>query len=1385
MGNLNNLYISQSFQSLAHLGTDTALVPGTMTVLQDGIGQSLNIFFDGTNISSSGNLYAANITASVINTGSFATTGSNTFVGANIFSSSVDILGGLSLPINSLFVGQTNTTDGIFTNFVRANSGTGRTLILSGDTMASNGVTILNGLGVTGSVVISKRQVGMSLTGGDLDVAGTFTSSLQQGYIWVGDSTGKTTTVATSSLVPNINTGSLLLTASVSVNVLTFTKADGSTFDLTVAASGSVVPGTISGSAQITALGFVSSSVTASSLITASFNNGTRNLTFTKGDNTTFAVNIPDVSGSAGTFVTTSSFNAYTSSNDQRVGSLEVNSASVNVSITNLNASSASQQVSINALNVFTASQSTASLVTSIDNLNTFTASANIRLNNLESTSASVNTSISNINGFTSSANQRLTAIESVSGSWITESETGSFAITGSNTFIGNQTINGVLTVSSSATNDVVVNGRIFVSSSSTSGTGAPQIVVSGSQGQSIITRNSITINSAVVNQNAFANPYLISNYSTTTQDEIGFSVDASGANVLNWSTGPVIYVNNDPADSYNGVFGFQNKANYTDGRIAVLTPLSASAGFTASLQNGYIWVGNSLGENGQIATSSLATSAITASSLITASAVGNVITFTKGDASTFDVSVVGTSIDTASFATTGSNSFNGNQIITGSVFISSSIQKDLVVNGQVYISSSGTTGTTAPNLIVSGSQGTATIARNSITVRNLTYTHTMNPSLSDISNLTTTDAIGMTLDPVGAGVTGWSTGPTIYTNATNGTYPAVIGFQNIANYTDNRVSILTKLDAKSGLIVTGSTNFSGGITFTDRSGETSNVYLGLDALGMSTFGFQPLALGNTIAVAIGNGAMRYASGSNQNVAIGNNALLVTTGSKNVAIGSEALSSNTTGQDNFALGVSALTSNITGSFNVAIGNSALFYNQTDNQIAIGGNALKDTTTGWRNTAIGYSAAEKNTTGETNVAIGGYAMNAATGSENNIAIGYAAMESAQSTDFNTAIGVAALQNAKSNSNTNVAIGGNALRFHYDGDIEFGDNMAIGYDSMANMTSGSANVAIGTLSLRDPQRANENTFIGYLAAYNAQTGSNGDAFRLNVGIGSRTGQYSRGIENTFIGTYAGIEIREGNQNTFVGARAGINIITGSNNTLLGKNGGVNNWNNVIAISDGEGNIKFFNSGSKTTLTNNTLISGSLTVTGSTVLSGSFYIQSGSNLPNGTTDRVLTYDTTTGQVRQATLASILSASFDTAEFWSTTTQSGSAGVSGSVTFNNSGSIAGISLANNSRVTVSQAGTYNIQFSAQIETSAGADTVYIWFKKNGNNIADSATKVVLANNTAQVMTVNIFNEAVANDYYELAYENINGHATILAEAASGNIPAIPSVILTIQQIR
>ena len=58
-------------------------------------------------------------------------------------------------------------------------------------------------------------------------------------------------TVATGSGGGSTDTGSLMVTGSVNVNVLTFTKGDGSTFDLTVAASGSSPAGTVSSSQQI------------------------------------------------------------------------------------------------------------------------------------------------------------------------------------------------------------------------------------------------------------------------------------------------------------------------------------------------------------------------------------------------------------------------------------------------------------------------------------------------------------------------------------------------------------------------------------------------------------------------------------------------------------------------------------------------------------------------------------------------------------------------------------------------------------------------------------------------------------------------------------------------------------------------------------------------------------------------------------------------------------------------------------------------------------------------------------------------------------------------------------------------------------------------------
>lgn len=153
---------------------------------------------------------------------------------------------------------------------------------------------------------------------------------------------------------------------------------------------------------------------------------------------------------------------------------------------------------------------------------------------------------------------------------------TSSVALTGSNTFTGNQIISGALYVSSSAQNDVVVNGQVFISSSETGTTTQPRLTVSGSGGQTNIFRNQI--NSTNGTNTAGFSPSAIFATTVATADEIGFSVNPSGSVISGWTIGPSIYVNNTAGDTYRSVFGFQNKANYTDGRVTVLTPLLVSS---------------------------------------------------------------------------------------------------------------------------------------------------------------------------------------------------------------------------------------------------------------------------------------------------------------------------------------------------------------------------------------------------------------------------------------------------------------------------------------------------------------------------------------------------------------------------------------------------------------------------------------------------------------------------------------------------------------------------------------------------------------------------------------------------------------------------------------
>jgi hypothetical protein len=144
----------------------------------------------------------------------------------------------------------------------------------------------------------------------------------------------------------------------------------------------------------------------------------------------------------------------------------------------------------------------------------------------------------------------------------------------------------------------------------------------------------------------------------------------------------------------------------------------------------------------------------------------------------------------------------------------------------------------------------------------------------------------------------------------------------------------------------------------------------------------------------------------------------------------------------------------------------------------------------------------------------------------------------------------------------------------------------------------------------------------------------------------------------------------------------------------------------------------------------------------------------------------------------------------FYDTTTQTVVAGASASITLNTPVISDGVTLVSNSRVTVTRTGIYNLQFSAQIQTTVGGGPqVYIWLRKNGVNMSNSNTGLDIQNqNHKYVGAWNFVESLIAGDYLELVwYVNGGASAQLIAEAAgstNGGV-GVPSVIVTMTQIK
>lgn len=116
------------------------------------------------------------------------------------------------------------------------------------------------------------------------------------------------------------------------------------------------------------------------------------------------------------------------------------------------------------------------------------------------------------------------------------------------------------------------------------------------------------------------------------------------------------------------------------------------------------------------------------------------------------------------------------------------------------------------------------------------------------------------------------------------------------------------------------------------------------------------------------------------------------------------------------------------------------------------------------------------------------------------------------------------------------------------------------------------------------------------------------------------------------------------------------------------------------------------------------------------------------------------------------------------------------------------GVSIVSNSRITIANAGIYDIEFSAQVfKTSGGTSKIDIWLCKNGSNVANTNTELEVSGNSHGIVASwNFFVNAADGDYYELCWSSSDTTMLLDYTAAQSTPtrPAIPSVILTVHKI-
>ena len=620
-----------------------------------------------------------------------------------------------------------------------------------------------------------------------------------------------------------------------------------------------------------------------------------------------------------------------------------------------------------------------------------------------------------------------------------------------------------------------------------------------------------------------------------------------------------------------------QNTSDFPNNNAGLITP-AILRDYNANVANSVLF----LNETGSQATSAsyavsasyaLNASVNTGSLLTTASAVSNVITFTKGDNTTFDVTVATGAINTGSLLTTASISnatitfTKGNNTTFSQTVnnVNNSITSSVVSIGGDYTNTNrkivfvGTTGASiGEQLLINAStpdlsynpttniiNATASVAQLAQSIPNNLNITASNLLVNNNLRVNGTASFNNVITVTGSAVVIGDQFLVLNANPPYARYAGILVYDTGSAATasfewdgDNDNWIIVEETGLSAGILTGLTGSKGSEVFpsnntilkgsgnhtVSNSNITDNGTLVNINSNTQVTGSLNVSAGITGSL---EGSASYAVTAsyalNAGVSIDTGSF-ATTGS-NVFTGDQIVNGLVLGRSggdlvtNTAFGSASLAANTTATNNVAIGNKALEASNdggASSNVAVGSEALKVSTQGFANVAVGFQAGAGITSGGQNTFVGLEAGKGIDGGNNNIAIGKTTLQAGGSIDSNTAIGGQALQSNTGNENT--ALGAYAGQTKSTGDR----NTLLGTGAAINLSSGNRNVVVGDYSAENITSGDGNTIIGsYVTASNGATTSN----TLIIGVG---GDYSSPLPATNIieGSVAsGLQVRTG--------------------------------------------------------------------------------------------------------------------------------------------------------------------------------------------------------------------------------------------------------------------